>query len=237
MKTILVLFLIQIFLCFYQKNVVSKNIKFNIDGNMYTILYDKKKVKFSDLDLLKIMFHSNHIKHCGNSVIRYILKLSTKNLFQMDFVVKHIDITYNKVLKFDDKYKIIGAITNYGNTSLRVSLFGVGNENKKISLNSFIKNKLSNNLELESQSDKNEENSINEVLDNYDEDNDDPINLSSKEIDQLKEEKNCAVYFIVHYTLVKVDKKGMKKNIKDQFKNENSLIEIEQIENLASALC
>ncbi|CRH00227.1 conserved Plasmodium protein, unknown function [Plasmodium relictum] len=233
MKIFPILLLIQAFLFFYQQNAESKNIKFNIDGKLHTILYVKKKVSFSDLDLLSVMYHSNHVKHCGNSIIQYLLKLSSNDIFHMNFVVRHIEITYKNVLKYNNKYKIIGAITDYGNTSMKISLYGVGSSSDEMNKNSSFTNLLLNN----SESDANEEQNIHKILDNYDEDDDSSsINLSNQEISKLKE-KNCVVYFSVNYVLVKVDKNGLKRPIKSKFKEENLPMEVEQVEDLAKALC
>lgn len=232
MKIFPILLLIQAFLFFYQQNAESKNIKFNIDGKLYTILYVKKRVSFSDLDLLSVMYHSNHVKHCGNSIVQYLLKLSSNDIFHMNFVVKHVEINYKNVLKYNDKYKIIGAITDYGNTSMKITLYGVGPSSNEINKNSGFTNLLPNN----SESDANEEQNIYKILDSYDEDDSGSINLSNQEISKLKEKK-CVVYFSVNYILVKVDRKGLKRPIKPKFKEENLPMEVEQVEDLAKALC
>ncbi|ANQ08118.1 Uncharacterized protein PCOAH_00026930 [Plasmodium coatneyi] len=112
------------------KNVEAKNVKVDLDGKVYTILYESKKVKFSDLDPLKIMFHSNHVKHSGNALIRYLTKMTSTDLNKMDYVVRHVDISYDKPLKYEDRYKIIGGITSYGNTSIRITIFGVSSSSK-----------------------------------------------------------------------------------------------------------
>lgn len=112
------------------ENVEAKNVKVDLDGKVYTILYEPKKVKFSDLDPLKIMYHSNHVKHCGNALIRYLTKMTSRDLNKMDYVVRHVDISYDKPLKYDNSYKIIGGITSYGNTSLRITLFGTSSSSR-----------------------------------------------------------------------------------------------------------
>ncbi|GAB66629.1 hypothetical protein PCYB_094130, partial [Plasmodium cynomolgi strain B] len=128
------------------ENVEAKNVKVDLDdGKVYTILYEPKKVKFSDLDPLKIMFHSSHVKHSGNSVIRYLIKMTSRDLNKMDYVVRHVEITYDKPLKYDDSYKIIGGITSYGNTSLRITLFGTNSSSRNGgSSNLDVKNILRN---------------------------------------------------------------------------------------------
>ncbi|CAG9477109.1 unnamed protein product [Plasmodium vivax] len=127
------------------ENVEAKNVKVELDGKVYTILYEPKKVKFSDLDPLKIMFHSNHVKHSGNSVIRYLVKLTSRDISKMDYVVRHVDISYDRPLKYEDSYKIIGGITSYGSTSLRITLFGTNSSSKNgCSSNLGVKNILRN---------------------------------------------------------------------------------------------
>ncbi|SCO67452.1 conserved Plasmodium protein, unknown function [Plasmodium vivax] len=115
-------------LCLYLHSWAAEaiNLKLLMDGNTYTMLYESKKVKFSDLDILNIMFHSNQVKHCGNSVICYLLKISSTDIEKMNYVVRHIDISYNRPLKYENVYKIIGAVTSYGVTSMKITLFGVG---------------------------------------------------------------------------------------------------------------
>ncbi|GAB66628.1 hypothetical protein PCYB_094120 [Plasmodium cynomolgi strain B] len=119
-------------LCLYLHNWAAHamNLKLLMDGKTYTMLYESKKVKFSDLDILNIMFHSNQVKHCGNSVICYLLKISSTDIENMNYVVRHIDISYNRPLKYENVYKIIGGVTSYGVTSMKITLYGVGSTMK-----------------------------------------------------------------------------------------------------------
>ncbi|EUD67200.1 hypothetical protein C922_02350 [Plasmodium inui San Antonio 1] len=127
------------------ENVEAKNLKVDLDGKVYTILYEPKKVKFSDLDPYKIMFHSNHVKHSGNSINRYLMKMTSGDSNKMDYLVRHVDISYDKPLKYEDSYKIIGGITSYGNTSLRITLFGTSSSSRNEGSTNFgVKNILPN---------------------------------------------------------------------------------------------
>ncbi|ETW28856.1 hypothetical protein PFFCH_03716 [Plasmodium falciparum FCH/4] len=102
-----------IYIFFFKTVVKSLNLKIDLDDKRYTVLYDEKKVKFADLDLLKVMFHPNHVRHCSNSIINYMMKLSSGTSPYILFVVKNIDITFEKPLEYNDDYKIFGAITNF----------------------------------------------------------------------------------------------------------------------------
>ncbi|SBT35627.1 conserved Plasmodium protein, unknown function [Plasmodium ovale wallikeri] len=218
-----------------QKGIVeSRNIKVNVDGNVYTLLYEPKRVKFSDLDILKIMFHANHVKHCGDSVICYILKITSKDVFKMNYLVRHIDITFDKPLKYENAYKIIGAVTNYGSTSLTVTLFGVGAESI-VPDNETDVHLLRDNSKVDKN--KRKEKNIERFLDQYEENDDTVISVNDKNLQEIAQKKKCINYFTVKYTLVQVDESGTKSTIDEQFKNEHKPMEIEKLKELINIFC
>ncbi|SBT71451.1 conserved Plasmodium protein, unknown function [Plasmodium malariae] len=235
MKTLAILLLTQILLCIYKGIVKARNIKVKLHGNIYTILYETKKVEFSELDILKIMFHSNHIKHCGNSLICYILKLSSKKVTHMDFVVRHIDVTFDKTLTYDNPYKIIGAVTNYGYTSYRVTLFGVSADNDKNEEDKEMQYLLRDNTRTEKN--KRKEKNIEYLLQEYEENSSDIIDLNDEKLQEIAQKKKCINYFSVHYILVKINEKGEKVPIDDNFKNENKAMDVQHLKDVINIFC
>ncbi|GAW81121.1 hypothetical protein, conserved [Plasmodium gonderi] len=236
--------------------VETKNMNVELDGKVYTVLYERKKVKFSDLDPLNIMFHSNHVKHSGNSLIRYLIKMTSKKLNKMIYVVKRVDITYDKPLTYDDEYKIIGGITSYGKTSLKVILFGTSSASKNGNTNMDVKNILRNgafayedklsskhNSEVIEKRKQNKkitkvEKDIFSYLDKRKENNEDIIiKLSRDEIKDIASQKKCQTYFTIHYTLVQINEDGAKLPIKEKYKNLFPPIENEKLKQLVSVFC
>lgn len=245
MKIFSVLFLIQfiIYIYFFKTVVKSLNLKIDLDDKRYTVLYDEKKVKFADLDLLKVMFHPNHVRHCSNSIINYMMKLSSGTSPYILFVVKNIDITFEKPLEYNDDYKIFGAITNYGNTSIKLTVFGIGSEKKNKSYSSAIDFFNVKKLLLDSYTSNNnyevDENNkgIHNLLKNYNEEKSEPIKLTQQNAKELAEGKTCKIFFKAQYTLVKISKVGSKASVTEDFKNEYPAIDEEKLKELINLFC
>lgn len=226
------------------------------------MLYESKKVKFSDLDILNIMFHSNQVKHCGNSVICYLLKISSTDIENMNYVVRHIDISYNRPLKYENVYKIIGGVTSYGVTSMKITLFGVGSTMKgeeevkgesgehsndrsgegsdeEDSMMEMLRmNLLHDNTKKRRQMRK--EKSIDKLLNQLGDEHQnitEAINMKNPLLQEIASKKNCINYFSVVYTLVKVDDKGEKSVIDDSFKNEHTPMSADQLNEVVKVFC
>ncbi|SBT00775.1 conserved Plasmodium protein, unknown function [Plasmodium malariae] len=217
--------------------IISGSLKVNMDNKTYTLLYNNKRVNFNEIDPLRIMFHSNQVKHCGNSIIDFLNIISSYDLSKMSFVVKHIDITYDKPLVYDQMYKIIGAVTYYGNTSLKISLIGTSIENKKNSTGIFgIKNLLGvTGSDIEEL--KKNENKLEEIFKKYKESNKGIIDINDKELHDMEKQKQCKNYFLAHYTIVHIDKYGFKKTIKDEYKKDYPVMALEKLKELATTFC
>ncbi|KJP90244.1 hypothetical protein AK88_00092 [Plasmodium fragile] len=248
-------------LCLYLHSWAAEaiNLKLLMDGKTYTMLYESKKVKFSDLDILNIMFHSNQVRHCGNSVICYLLKISATDIENMNYVVRHIDISYNRPLKYENVYKIIGGVTSYGSTSMKITLFGVGSTTKEqgeaepghISeassegsdeednmLTMLRMNSLHENTKRKKQLRRDK--SIDKLLNELGDENQnitEAINIKNPLLQEMASKKECINYFSVVYTLVKVDDKGEKSVIDDAFKNEHMPMDIDQLNEVVKVFC
>ncbi|GAW81120.1 hypothetical protein PGO_093200 [Plasmodium gonderi] len=241
-----IMILCLLFLCLVNWVGESKNLKIMIDGNIYTLLYEPRKVKFSDLDILKIMFHSNQIKHCGNSVICYLLKMSALDAQQLNYVVRHIDITYNKPLKYENIYKIIGGVTNYGNTSMQITLYGVGTDETTKTGSEAENgdhengdNKMGINLlhdMTSNEKNRKKQKKIDKLLNQMGDENE-IININDNLFQETEFQKKCINYFTVIYTLVKIDDKGHKSIIDEAFKQEHKTIDVEKLKHLVNIFC
>lgn len=222
------------------------------------MLYESKKVKFSDLDILNIMFHSNQVKHCGNSVICYLLKLTSTDIEKMNYVVRHIDISYNRPLKYENVYKIIGGVTSYGVTSMKITLFGVGSAMKaeeeregaggeRSSDGSDEEDKHTPMLKMnllhdneKKKTHRNKQKTIDKFLSQLGDENEnitEAINLQNPLLQEIASKKNCINYFSAVYTLVKVDDKGEKSVIDEAFKNEHIPMDVDQLKEAVKVFC
>ncbi|KJP90245.1 hypothetical protein AK88_00093 [Plasmodium fragile] len=252
----------------YCENVEAKNVKVDLDGKVYTIMYEQKEVKFSDLDPVKIMFHSNHVKHSGNAIIRHLIKMTSTDVNKINYVVKHVDITYDKPLKYQDSYKIIGGITAYGNTSLTLTVVGTSSMSRNEGSGNWgIKNILrsracapldeqDNGEETSTSGDFQSEQSevdtgkgpnkktskshlhVEKLLAQYKEDNADAvIKLCKNNMKEIASQKKCINYFTATYTLVRVNKDGIKESIQEKCKKAFPPIEVEKLKELISVFC
>lgn len=120
-------------MCICYKLTNAVNVVLKLDSREHTIFYDVYQVEFSDVDMLKMMYHSNFITYCGNSVVKYLYRLPQTTL-RKAYIVKHIDVTFISPLRFLDSFKLVGSITKYGNTSMQIIIKGVSNQNSKFEL-------------------------------------------------------------------------------------------------------
>lgn len=117
-------------ICICRTLVNAINVLVKVKSQNHHIFYNVREVEFSDVDVYNIMYHANYVKHTGNALIKYMFLLNKNINNKPLYVVKNINVTHMKPLKFQDKYKIIGTITNYGHTSLQITIAGVSHFNK-----------------------------------------------------------------------------------------------------------
>lgn len=120
-------------MCICYKLTNAVNVVLKLDSREHTIFYDVYQVEFSDVDMLKIMYHANFVAYCGNSVVKYLHRLPQTTL-QKAYIVKNIDFTFFSPLRFLDSFKLVGAITKYGDTSMQITIKGVSNQNNNFEL-------------------------------------------------------------------------------------------------------
>lgn len=128
LKLLFFFIIFMIYVCRTPVNGINILVKLNLQDHY--IFYNIREVEFSDVDTKNIMYHAHYVKYVGNSIYKYLILLNEKLNPKLLCFVKNINMTYMAPLKYQDKYKIIGAITNYGNTSLQITVAGVSHFNK-----------------------------------------------------------------------------------------------------------